>query len=57
MSDNFKSTNVLEPVIKEGTKCKYCDFIVNNNDEYLKHLVDNHWKEYIKDCFNVDLED
>lgn len=47
--------NVLKPTIKEGHKCEYCGAIVNSNEEYLKHIVDEHWEEFIKDCFNVEI--
>ena len=55
MSDNFTSKNVLEKEIKEGHVCEYCGAIVNSNEEYLKHLVDEHWKEYIKDCLGLEI--
>lgn len=47
--------NVLEPEIKKDHKCEYCDDLVNNNDEYLKHLTDHHWNKFIKDCFNLEI--
>tara|TARA_R100000734_G_scaffold1266_1_gene1321 strand:+ start:316 stop:483 length:168 start_codon:yes stop_codon:yes gene_type:complete len=55
MSNKFTPKNVLEPVIEEGHKCEYCGAIVNSNEEYLKHIVDEHWSEFIKDILNKEV--
>lgn len=55
MSNKFTPRNVLEPVIKEGHRCEYCGAIVNSNEEYLKHIVDEHWSEFIKDILDKEV--
>lgn len=55
MSDEFISKNVLEDEIKEGHVCEYCGAIVNSNEEYLKHIVDEHWSEFVKDLVNKEV--
>ena len=57
MSEIKIGHNCLADVIVSGDpkKCHYCDHIVESNDEYMKHVTDNHWKDFIKECLNLDI--
>ena len=42
--------------IGNGEKCPYCDMIMEENTDTLKHLMDKHPKQLSKELFNAGKE-
>ncbi len=55
MSNDKDIKEILKDEIPEGYVCKYCGVVVSSNEEYLKHLVDEHWAEFVKDYFDLEV--